>query len=47
MYAKNLFNLVSPFITEDGNLVLDFEDDVIAGCVLTRDGEIVHAHYKK
>jgi NAD(P) transhydrogenase subunit alpha len=47
MYAKNLFNLVSPFITEDGDLALDFEDDVIAGCVLTRDGAIVHAQYKK
>ena len=46
MYAKNLFNLVSPFITEDGNLELDFEDDVIAGCVLTRDGVIVHEQYK-
>ncbi|MCK4675834.1 MAG: NAD(P)(+) transhydrogenase (Re/Si-specific) subunit alpha, partial [Gammaproteobacteria bacterium] len=46
MYSKNLFNLVSPFITEDGNLQLDFEDDVIAGCVLTRDGEVVHEHYK-
>ena len=47
MYAKNLFNLVSPFISEDGDLQLDFEDDVIAGCVLTRDGEIVHEHYRK
>ena len=47
MYAKNLFNLVSPFISEDGNLELNFEDDVIAGCVLTRDGAIVHEHYKK
>jgi len=46
MYAKNLFNLVSPFISEDGNLELDFDDDVIAGCVLTRDGAIVHAQYK-
>ncbi len=46
MYAKNLFNLVSPFITEDGDLELNFEDDVIAGCVLTRDGEIVHQQYK-
>ncbi|VAW51697.1 NAD(P) transhydrogenase alpha subunit [hydrothermal vent metagenome] len=46
MYAKNLFNLVSPFISEEGNLELDFEDDVIAGCVLTRDGAIVHAQYK-
>lgn len=46
MYAKNLFNLISPFISDDGNLALDFEDDVIAGCVLTRDGAIVHEHYK-
>ncbi len=46
MYAKNLFNLVSPFITEDGNLKLDFEDDVIASCVLTHDGTIVHQQYK-
>ncbi len=46
MYAKNLFNLVSPFISEEGNLELDFADDVIAGCVLTRDGAIVHEQYK-
>ncbi len=46
MYSKNLFNLVSPFITEEGNLELNFDDDVIAGCVLTRDGEIVHQQYK-
>jgi len=47
MYAKNLFNLISPFISEDGNLQLDFEDDVIGGCVLTRDGAIVHEQYKQ
>jgi len=46
MYAKNLFNLVSPFITEDGDLKLDFEDDVISGCLLTLDGAIVHDQYK-
>lgn len=46
MYAKNLFNLVSPFITEDGELKLDFEDDVIAGCILTHDGEIRAERYR-
>ncbi len=46
MYAKNLFNLVSPFITEDGELELDFDDDVIAGCVLTHAGKIVHERYR-
>ena len=46
MYAKNLFNLVSPFITEDGGLELDFEDEVIAGCVLTYGGEVKAEQYK-
>ncbi|UCB55268.1 MAG: Re/Si-specific NAD(P)(+) transhydrogenase subunit alpha [Thiotrichales bacterium] len=46
MYAKNLFNLVSPFITEDGGLELDFEDDVIAGCVLTHGGEVKAEQYR-
>jgi NAD(P) transhydrogenase subunit alpha len=46
MYAKNLFNLVSPFISEDGELAFDFEDEVIAGCVLTHDGEVKAEQYK-
>jgi len=46
MYAKNLFNLISPFISESGELALNFEDEVIAGCVLTRDGEIIPEQYK-
>lgn len=47
MYAKNLFNLVSPFITEQGELELDFEDDVIAGCLLTHGGEIKAEQYRE
>ena len=46
MYAKNLFNLVSPFITESGDLELDFEDEVIAGCVLTHGGEVKAEQYR-
>ena len=46
MYAKNLFNLVSPFIKEGGELELDFEDEVIAGCVLTHGGEVMAEQYK-
>ena len=47
MYAKNLFNLVSPFITEGGELELDFEDEVIAGCVLTHGGEVKAEQYRQ
>ncbi len=46
MYAKNLFNLLSPFISESGELALDLDDDVIAGCLLTYNGAIVHERYK-
>ena len=46
MYAKNVFNLVSPFIQEDGGLELDFEDEVIAGCVLTHGGEVMAEQYR-
>jgi H+-translocating NAD(P) transhydrogenase subunit alpha len=41
MYAKNLFNLLSPMIKE-GALEMDWEDEVIAGCTLTHAGEIKH-----
>ncbi|MFN3984428.1 MAG: NAD(P) transhydrogenase subunit alpha [Rhodocyclaceae bacterium] len=39
MYAKNLFNFISPFI-KDGTLVLDWGDEVMAGTCLTHDGEL-------
>jgi NAD(P) transhydrogenase subunit alpha len=41
MYAKNLFNLLSLMI-KDGELQIDWEDEVIAGCTLTHAGEIKH-----
>ncbi|TDJ32516.1 MAG: Re/Si-specific NAD(P)(+) transhydrogenase subunit alpha [Gammaproteobacteria bacterium] len=41
MYAKNLLNFLSPFI-EDGELKFDWDDEIIAGSCLTRDGEIRH-----
>ncbi len=41
MYARNLFNFISPGI-KDGELEIDWEDEVFAKSALTRDGEIVH-----
>jgi NAD(P) transhydrogenase subunit alpha len=40
-YARNVYNFIAPFIKE-GELVLDWDDEVLAGSVLTRDGEIVN-----
>ncbi len=42
MYARNLFNFISPAI-EDGELKIDWDDEVFASSALTHDGEIKHA----
>ena len=41
MYARNLFNFISPAI-EEGELKIDWEDEVFSSSALTRDGEIKH-----
>jgi len=46
MYAKNLYNLFVPFI-KDGELKLDLADDVLAGCLLTHEGRVVHENVRK
>ncbi len=42
LYARNIEALLGLMISDEGQLVLDFEDEVIAGACITRDGEIVH-----
>ncbi len=46
MYAKNLFNFISPFI-KDGALALDWEDEVVTGSCLTHEGGIRNDGVKK
>jgi proton-translocating NAD(P)+ transhydrogenase subunit alpha len=47
LYAKNLQNLVELLVTEEGDLKIDTEDEVIAGSLLTKDGEIVNERAKE
>jgi NAD(P) transhydrogenase subunit alpha len=47
LYARNLQELLGLMTGEDGELSLDFEDEVIAGACITRDGEIVHEGAKQ
>ncbi len=42
MYSKNIQALVELMITKEGELKLDFEDEIIAGACITRGGEIVN-----
>ena len=43
MYAKNCFNLISPFISYKGEMELIWTDEILAGCVFTHEGEIKSA----
>ncbi|HEY1358464.1 MAG TPA: Re/Si-specific NAD(P)(+) transhydrogenase subunit alpha [Thermoleophilaceae bacterium] len=47
LYSKNVQNLVELMVSEEGALELDFEDEIIAGACITRDGEIVHEGAKQ
>jgi NAD(P) transhydrogenase subunit alpha len=42
LYARNIQSLLELMVSEEGQLALDFEDEVIAGACITREGEIVH-----
>jgi H+-translocating NAD(P) transhydrogenase subunit alpha len=41
LYARNVQSLLG-LMVKDGELALDFDDEVIAGACITRDGQIVH-----
>ena len=41
MYSKNVQNLLA-LLVKDGQFLPDFEDEVVKGTCITRDGEVVH-----
>jgi H+-translocating NAD(P) transhydrogenase subunit alpha len=43
LFARNVLALLELFVDEDGSLRLDFDDEVVAGACIVREGEIVHA----
>jgi len=46
LYARNIQALLG-LMVKDGELALDFDDEVIAGACITRGGEIVNEGAKK
>jgi H+-translocating NAD(P) transhydrogenase subunit alpha len=40
LYAKNVENLLGLLVGDDGDLALDFDDEIVAGACVTHDGEI-------
>lgn len=47
MFAKNIFNFLQLIINAEGNLAINWQDDIIKACVITHDKEIKHAELAK
>ena len=46
MYSKNITNLLA-LMVKDGDLAVDWEDEIIQGTLLTKDGEVVNPRIKE
>jgi len=43
LFAKNLLNFIAPLVDpESKKLAIDWEDEIVAGTLVTRDGKVVH-----
>jgi NAD(P) transhydrogenase subunit alpha len=47
LYSKNIENLLGLLIDDEGNLKLDFDDEIVAGACITHEGEIRNERAKE
>lgn len=40
LYARNVIDFLKLIITKEGALKIDLEDDIVAACLMTQDGEV-------
>ncbi len=45
LYSKNLQNLLALIIDKDGNTAINWDDDIVKGIALTKDGAIIHPNF--
>jgi NAD(P) transhydrogenase subunit alpha len=46
LYGKNVLNFLQLIIDKDGNLNLNWEDELVRGCCITHNGEVIHDKVK-
>ncbi|PHR91358.1 MAG: NAD(P)(+) transhydrogenase (Re/Si-specific) subunit alpha [Robiginitomaculum sp.] len=46
LFARNLRNFLPLVTAEDGSYAPDWDDEIIQGCALTRDGVVIHERLK-
>ncbi len=42
VYGKNVFNFLQLILTKEGQINLNFEDDIVKGCCMAHDGAVVN-----
>jgi len=47
MYGKNMQTLLELILDDQGDLNLDFNDEIVAGTVVAHQGNIPHPHMRK
>ncbi|QQS31463.1 MAG: NAD(P) transhydrogenase subunit alpha [Sphingobacteriales bacterium] len=47
MFGKNVLNFLKLLITKEGNLYLNFSDDIVQGTCLTHQGQILHERVRQ
>jgi NAD(P) transhydrogenase subunit alpha len=47
MYGKNMETLLALILSDNGELELNFDDEIVAGTVVAHHGEIPHGHMRK
>ena len=46
LYGKNMLNFLALITTKEGGINLNWQDDLVKGCCITHEGEIVHERVK-
>ena len=46
LYARNLLNFLQLIIDKDNKINLNYQDELVNGCCITRNGELVHEKIK-
>jgi H+-translocating NAD(P) transhydrogenase subunit alpha len=46
LFAKNIANFLDAMMQKDGSFKIDFDDELVAGTLIARDGNLVHKIYE-
>jgi len=46
LYGKNLFNFLQLIIDKEGKINLNWDDELVKGCCITFNGNVVHERIK-